>query len=72
MILLARLSPDMVYEYRGWHIAKYLQTRQYKCEIMIEGCRHDIILEAGGKTADLSVEKATMVNTDEYDVLQSF
>ena len=26
MILLARLRPDMVYEYSGWQIARYLSA----------------------------------------------
>ena len=27
MILLARRSPDMVYEYSGWQIARYLNRK---------------------------------------------
>ena len=27
MILLARRSPDMVYEYSGWQIARYLNVK---------------------------------------------
>ena len=28
MILLARRSPDMVYEYSGWQIARYLNKQE--------------------------------------------
>ena len=30
MILLARRSPDMVYEYSGWQIARYLNRKGFR------------------------------------------